>query len=406
MIIVKALPGILVFNTHSLKSISDRGSTALGILLFCLGFLVYAFARRSAYSFLPEMVSRQPGILGDFWNLDLIQTLLFLLLFYIPAIVVLSAVFSGCGAFFYFSRQEYAGHIAVLMPVWGMIALLTSPLQWVLPPFLVIGLNELSPTMLIRLLLVFIYTLWIIRHLNCLSVAHALAVLILSWPTLIMYYLLTSLDAVAFGVAAVLVLRLLWLWVCRLRDARAGRREFQQNARLAADNPRNSDALCRLGCLRLKQGNTDAAAGYFEKVLKIKPDDPAAHYYLGRVYESKGEWERALGHYEETGRIDHEYGRGNILREKGKGYLHTGNPGKAVEALERFMTERGDDLEGRYWLAKALGESGDGEKELCQLIMMLEKARPNPGSSGKQNREWAHRARKAIRDIRMRSMGC
>ncbi len=43
--------------------------------------------------------------------------------------------------------------------------------------------------------------------------------------------------------------------------------------------PENSKIISNLGVLELKQGNKDAAAGYFKTVLEFSPDDPIASKY-------------------------------------------------------------------------------------------------------------------------------
>ena len=99
------------------------------------------------------------------------------------------------------------------------------------------------------------------------------------------------------------------------------------------------------------------ARGYFENALRIDPGDPDYHYYLGRCHETEREWSQALEQYEETYRLNPEYRLGDILREVGKGYLHTGNVEKGIEFLRFFLAKRSSDPEGRYWLAVALAEN-------------------------------------------------
>jgi tetratricopeptide (TPR) repeat protein len=402
MILFKQLPGILVFNPRSLESIAERRAAVEGTFLFCLGFLAYALVRHAVYAVLPGMALPQQGMLWALWNLNLIQTLLFLLLIYIPVIIVLSNAFSGYGTEFEFSRREYQSYAAVLMPVWGMIALISAPLQLLVPHFLLVGVVEISLGMLGRILLIAIYTFWIIRRLNRFAVMQASAVFLLSWLTLPVYYLMTSWPPAVLFVTGILVSRLLWQGLCRLSEARSNRYAFQQNSRRLIDDPQDMEAHYRLGELHLKRGNLDAARGYFEKALRIEPDNPVAHFFLGRVHTLTEEWSLALRHYEATRRIDPGFSRNEILRETGKCCLHAGETGKAVEALERFVAQRGDDPEGRYWLATALGKTGDRDMMIYHLNVLLEQARAQPGIFRKQNREWIYRAGKAIRDARVR----
>jgi hypothetical protein len=116
-----------------------------------------------------------------------------------------------------------------------------------------------------------------------------------------------------------------------------------------------------------------------------------------------GEWGPALEQYEETYSLNPEYGLGDIFREVGKGYLHSGRVEKGIEFLKFFLTKRSSDPEGRYWLAIALQKAGDSEQMRAQLNMIVEQARSNPRFFRKENREWVYRARGMIRDSRSES---
>jgi hypothetical protein len=97
--------------------------------------------------------------------------------------------------------------------------------------------------------------------------------------------------------------------------------------------------------------------------------------------------------------LNPEYGLGDIFREVGKGYLHTGSGEKAKEFLNFFLKKRDSDPEGRYWLAVALQKIGDLEQMRFQLNRILEQARSNPRFFRKENREWIYRARTMLREI-------
>ncbi len=81
-------------------------------------------------------------------------------------------------------------------------------------------------------------------------------------------------------------------------------------------------------------------------------------------------------------------GTGDIFREVGKAYLHTGNMDKAIEFLNFFLQTRGSDPEGRYWLAVTLQKLGKPEETRVQLNTILEQARSNPRFFRKENRQW------------------
>jgi tetratricopeptide (TPR) repeat protein len=118
---------------------------------------------------------------------------------------------------------------------------------------------------------------------------------------------------------------------------------------------------------------------------------------MGRIYEQCEEWALAADEYEETYRLNPDYGTGDVFREVGKGYLHTGRPDKAVEFLRFFLERRSSDPEGRYWLAEALRQLGDKEEMRSHLNRVLDQARTNPRFFRKQNRAWIYRSRLLLR---------
>jgi len=184
--------GRLAFRVQALRSLSERGSLTWGIVLFSVGFLAYALVRNSVYAGLPEILGRRSGPIGSFVDLKFVQTIFFVMLIYMPAVIVLSNALARKRPGFSIHREEYIKHSSALLALWGLLYLLTAPVQWLVPHFLIIGMLEISFGMLVRLMLVLVYTLWSIRHLNNLSTAQALGVFVLSWFTLLLYNLLTS----------------------------------------------------------------------------------------------------------------------------------------------------------------------------------------------------------------------
>ncbi len=390
--------GMLAFRAAALRAQAELRAPVVGVLCFCVGFLSYTWVRNTVYAVLPELLSRRSGLIGSILDFQLIQSLLFLMLIYVPAIIVLSNAISGDGLGLSVSRREYQAHISALLPLWGMLFLICAPLQLLVPHFIIIGLIEISVGMLVRSLLLLGYTFWAVKQLNYLSPVQALGVFLLSWLTFPLYYILISfLFALPFFFM-ILLIYLGYQWIRGYQSAHAGARAYQQHLHTLTSNPQDADAHYQLGLIYLKRRSLDAARRYFENALKIDSGDADYHYYLGRVYEMKGEWAQALEQYEETYRINPEYRLGDIFREVGKAYLHTGRAEKAIEFLKFFLTKRGSDPEGRYWLAMAAKETGDAGQMRVQLQSILDQARSSPRFFRKENREWIYRARNRIRD--------
>jgi len=391
------LLGMLAFQTRALRAQAQRQALLWGVICFTAGFLAFGIVRSSVYAALPEFAG-QSEYVDSFFHLNLIQALFFLLLVYIPAVIILGNAISGNGLGLAVSRQEYRSHASALLPLWGLLFLVDAPLQYFVPQFLVIQDFGITIGMLVLLPLILIYTLWSIKQLSYLSGAQALAVFALSCFTLPVYYLLTAfLMSLPFFIMIAL-LYFGYQWIRGYSASHMNERSFQQQLHALTLNPQDADAHYQLGLIHLKRRHLDVARRYFENALKIDPADPDYHYSLGRVHEMNGEWAGALEQYEETYRLSPEYGLGDIFREVGKGYLHTGNIEKGMEFLRFFLTKRNSDPEGRYWLAVALQKSGDIDQMRIQVNTILDQARSNPRFFRKENREWIYKARNMIRD--------
>ncbi|MDQ3193348.1 MAG: tetratricopeptide repeat protein [Bacteroidota bacterium] len=65
-----------------------------------------------------------------------------------------------------------------------------------------------------------------------------------------------------------------------------------------ANDSLNVKAHLNLGYFSVKSGQFDKAIERFEKVIEINPDYVEAYLYLGDVYETKGDNEKAIKYYE------------------------------------------------------------------------------------------------------------
>ncbi len=393
------LLGMLAFRPSALRIMASRQAMLPAFLLFCAGFLAFTLVGNFVYA----EIQSQPagfyasGFFGSVLRLNLVQALLFLALVYVPSVVCLSNAIAGEGLGLTMSRAEYQSHVGVLLPLWGALLLVTAPVPLLLPQVFLADLGMISTRFLILVVLIVVYTVWAIRELNHISSMAALGAFVLSWFTLPVFYLLISF---LFALPFFIMFPLAYLAFQRVRghfSLRENERDFHRRLETLALNPQDADAQHQLGLLHMKRGSLDTAIGYFERAIKIDPACADYHYWLGRTFESKGDWQRALAEYEETYRINPEHSVGDIFREVGKAYLHTGNLDKAAEFLEYFLDSRGSDPEGRYWLAVTCQKLGKTEEMRVQLNTILEQARSNPRVFRKENRQWILRARRLLK---------
>ena len=396
MTILGEIAALLGLKTRALRALSTRGNIAAGVISFCVAYLVFVLVRNSVYLGLEEPVI-PTGPLQSLLQLNLIQMLLYLSFVYVPAVILLGNAIARDGAGLSISREEYRAHLAALFPLWGVLFLVAAPFQMIFPQFIILGIVEISIGLLALILLLVIYTVWAIKELNYLSRPAALGVFILSWFTLPVFYLLT---AFLLALPFFLLVPLFYIVLQRVRafeHRRVSERNLQQQLRILTVNPRDADAHYQLGLIHFKRGNLSAAQRYFESALKIDGNDADYHYFLGRVFGASEDWPKALEQYEETYRFNSQYAHGDIFREVGKGYLHTGSVDKAIEFFRFFLNDRASDPEGRYWLAVAHQHLGQPDEMRSQLKILLEHVRSSPRFFRKENRRWIYRARILLR---------
>ncbi len=396
---IRDLLGILAFRRRALRTLSARRAMWSAFLLFTAGFLVFAFVGDLVYAEVQgetSPISSFP-LINSLLRLNLVQALLFLAVVYVPSVVCLSNAIAGEGLGLTMSRAEYQSHIAVLLPLWGALLLVTAPVPLLAPQIILAATGLVSIRFLVFAALTALYTVWAIRELNHISSMAAVAAFVLSWFTLPVFYVLI---VFLFALPFFLLLPLAFLAFQRFRthlSSREGEQMLHRRLQELTLNPQDADAQHQLGLIHLKRGNFATAIEYLERAVRIDPACADYHYWLGRTFESRGDWKRALEEYEETYRINPEQGLGDIFREVGKAYLHNGNPEKAAEFLEFFLETRGSDPEGRYWFAVALEKLGKPEQMRVQLNTILDQARSNPRFFRRENRQWILSARTLLK---------
>jgi hypothetical protein len=394
------LLSLLFCRSRALRALAGSRPLIAGSVTFAAGFAAFATVRNSVYSSL-RAVEGMPdeGLWFVVPGFDVLAALTFVLVAYIPAVVALSNSMAGDGLGFSFTRDEYRSHAGVLLSLWGMLFLIVAPLQLVLPHFIVLVPDFLTISIGRLLLTVSLtgYTIWAIRGLNHLAFLPSIAVLVLSWVTWPVFYVLsrfvTSLPFFLLLPLGYVALQ----YVRTFLTDRERERELQAHLRSLTVNPRDADAHHQLGLICTGRGRFDEAERYLRSAVEIEPADPDHQYGLGRLFELRGDWVRALERYEETYRLNPQYRLGDILREVGKGYLQTGRVEKAKEFLDFFLGSRESDPEGHYWLAVAFQKLGKHAEARRQLNTILDQARSNPRFFRKEHRAWLQRARTLLR---------
>src|SRR3974377_2339858 len=340
---LRDLIGILAFRERALRAMASRLTLVPAIFGFAAGFLAFMLVRNSVYA---GLRADSAGLFasshfGSLLTLQLIQAILFFSIVFIPSVVCLSNAIAGEGLGLSLSRAEYQSHVAVLFPMWGSLLLIAAPVQLLLPQFVVVGDFGISVGLLLLLVLAMVYTVWGIRELNHISTVAAIGAFALSWVTLPLFYVLSMFF---FTLPLFIMIPVVYLGFLRFRvhlSDREGERALQRGLQNLTLNPQDADAQHQLGLVHMRRRNLEIAKACLDQAIKIDPSVPKYHYALGQVYESQEKWDRALEEYEETYRLNPGQSLGDIFREVGKAYLHTGSPEKAIEFLDFFLQARG-----------------------------------------------------------------
>jgi beta-barrel assembly-enhancing protease len=116
---------------------------------------------------------------------------------------------------------------------------------------------------------------------------------------------------------------------------RSGVDRYQERIRLVL----RENALAEL-----KVGRVDEAIAQLERALQLHPNDPVAHYYLGRVYAAQGsnpdELRQAVAAYRHATQVDATFA--DAYRELALIYTKLGEADQAAEARQAYVSLRGE----------------------------------------------------------------
>jgi tetratricopeptide (TPR) repeat protein len=393
---LRHIPGLMLLRDESLRALARCKSLIPPLSVFLAGFLTFGLVRGAVYAELSEQQAAASP-LDYLFSLSVIPALVYFALVLVPLLISLSNALAGDGLGFTVSARQYRSWLTVLLPLWGALFLVVAPVQWLLPHFLVLGEFGISVGLLVLSSLMIFYTIWCTGRLACIPPPTASAVVVIACLTLPVLRLLASWPYVAM---LALIVAAVIFCASRLRARAAGGRvERALEQRIAALEVKLQDAEAqrRAGMMQFQLGRLKAAAASLERAVQMRPEMAEYRYDLGRIHEALGCWPAALAQYEAALNLAPDCCRGNAMREAGKGYLHTGDAGKAVELLGSFLKEHASDPEARYWLAAALQMADCGEEMCIQLHTLFGQARANPGLSRRENREWVLRARDLLR---------
>jgi hypothetical protein len=330
---------------------------------------------------------------------------LFISVIYVPFAILIANLFERRASYSLVVREEFASTVSCALASLSVSLLIT------IPPATVIGWQSTILTSEAAggylFLLVFIpvpifagfMTLAIGTVFRIGWVAAAFTS-ILSFMTLIGMPLL--MQAATFICASPLLLLLL-LFLLRdriddfMRSARA-RQSFKQNLEAATLNPADSSAHYNLGLLYQTRGDFDAAADAFRKAVQIDKLETDAHYQLGRIARQQGRLDEAIAHFERVVQQNDHHSHYEIWRETGLVYYEAGQYQDALAMLDKFLGERPSDAQGRYWRAMTLYQLGRNAEAMQEMQECIEAVKTAPAYKYRTERQWLHQAESFLRE--------
>ena len=133
----------------------------------------------------------------------------------------------------------------------------------------------------------------------------------------------------------------------------------------ATDAQGHARSLLREGAARHAEGELDAAAEIYARVLRFSPDEPDALNLSGVLARTRGELERAVGL---TGRaLALRPGAPVFLASHGASLAEAGRPAEALPLLRRAVAARPEDAVSHRNLGQALATLGRSAEALPHL---------------------------------------
>jgi len=201
--------GLLGLRRRSVEALAARPALAPSFAAFAAGFLVFVWVRHAVYAGLRGAVA-PASPLDQVMRLNLIQAALYATLICVPALTAGVALARRDPSGYTLTFLSYRAHLAVLLPLWGLLFAAAAPVQALVPHWIVIGEVGISVGLLSLLALACFYTVWAIGRINGISAPAAAGVVLIAALTLPAFYLLAGTTLVPLLLLIGVGLCLLW----------------------------------------------------------------------------------------------------------------------------------------------------------------------------------------------------
>ena len=315
----------------------------------------------------------------DFRPGGIFGTLFGLMIFYVPATILLLTLFAPVGGFTTVLQRDYTTLAACALMAWTAAHLPATLLGFIVP-----NQSNSAPVLLILWLASKLFFGWLmifaLQTVFGVNWTRAAAVVALSWPALNLSGRIFNLVSPYLFSPFVLIFAFFYLRgaVGSLGDGLRRKQDFRRYLDTAAINPRDAEARVQLGLIYSRRRQSGEAEKYFREAVKIEPHEIDANYELGKIERERGNLPEALQHFSRVAEQNDRYATDEIWREIGATYLAANALPEAVEFLEKFVTRREYDAEGLYLLGEALQKSGATIRAQEMFARCVEAAKTAP----------------------------
>lgn len=195
----------------------------------------------------------------------------------------------------------------------------------------------------------------------------------------------------------VMVFLLLRGYVSEITRSQRSRESFKQNLEAATLNPADASAHYNLGLIHQTRGEFDAARERFERAIQIDDDEIDAHYQLGRIARTQKRFADAIKNFEQVVSRDPAHSQHEIWREVGATYNAAGQHEDARDALERFLEQRPSDPEALYLMGRAHAGLGHQREATSSMQACIEAVKTAPAYKYRADKRWLNEAQQFIK---------
>jgi tetratricopeptide (TPR) repeat protein len=346
---------------------------------------------------------RQLPIIGDYglwlfsFNAGFFAKLLSLMIFYVPAAILLLTIFAPIGSFGLILRRDYGTLLSCTLLAWAAshlpFALVAVALQAQNLSAEIYLLMWLASAVYFGVLMVFA-----LRTIFGVSLGSAIAAICFSWiPMNLGTHIFRFIPPLLFS-PFLLFYALAYFRgeVGTIGSAYRQRQNFRRFLNNAALNPHDSDAHVQLGLIYKQRRQMDEALKHFQKAVEIDENEIDANYELGKLARERGDFQEAINHFSTVVEQNDKHATSEIWREIGITYLAANMLAEACEALEKFVERRPFDPEGLYHLGKTLKAQGETERAREMFNRCIEAVQTSPDYRRYEQKKWAGLAKKQI----------